>query len=296
MGSLNVRNFHKIRFHVLPALVLILSWASACRCLAETYPMRPMGAGERAVEEGKVGFDQRLGQKISKNLTFLDETAKQVQLSQIAAGRPLILIMAYYECPSLCTLVLNGAFSALNQLTYKAGRDYALAIVSINSKEEPAMASVKKKSYVNRYPGLGEADSIRFLTGNEAAITRLASEVGFRYAYDPASQEYIHPGGMVLINPDGSISRYLFGVGFEARDLRLALTEASQGRVGNAIDKFLLYCYRYDSGAGTYTFAIYKVLQGLGVLTIMALAGTIFYLIRLDGRKRKRALPIGGEA
>jgi protein SCO1/2 len=169
-----------------------------------------------------------------------------------------------------------------------------LAVLSIDSREGPALAAAKKVAYLERYEQTAHAHGLRFLTGDEAAITALARDIGFHYQYDEERNEFAHPSGIVVLTPSGVISRYLFGIEFMPHSLRLAIVEASAAKVGGIIDQFMLYCYRYDPVKGAYGLYIYRVVQSLGAATVFVLALVIFHLSRSE-RERRRHLPnIGG--
>lgn len=273
-------------------LILLYAGIIFALPLASSAEAQIGAAGPRnpATRDGRdVGFDQRLGAEIPGNVMVKDEWGMLQPFSGFLGPRPLILVMAYYRCPSLCSLVLNGIFSALAQLPYKAGRDYSLAVISIDPTEGFELARAKKESFLRRYPKLGESAAIHFLAADQAAIKEVAGAIGFRYSYDPKTQEYSHPGGLVVLNSEKRISHYLFGLDFRERDLRLALVEASAAVVGKAIDRFLLLCYRYDENAGGYSLAIFRVIQFLGGGTALALCFFIASSLR-----RERKSPKGG--
>lgn len=244
-------------------------------------------AGERRPLP-EVGIDQRLGVRAPLDLVFHDEEGQPVRLGEYFGRRPVILSLVYYECPMLCTLVLNGLVSALRALSFDVGRELEVVTVSIAPNETPALAKAKKQVYLESYRRPGAADGWHFLTGESAAIERLASAVGFRYRRDPHSGELAHGAGIMVLTPDGTIARYLFGVEYSPRDLRLALVEAAERRIGSPIDQLLLLCFRYDPSLGRYSATVMGIVRAGGVLTVFGL-GLLIALLRRRERRPSAA-------
>ena len=230
-------------------------------------------------------IDQRLGERVPLDLPFTDSDGQRVTLGDCTAGKPTVLVLAYYRCPMLCTEVLNNLLRSLRAIPDSAGGSFNVVVVSIDPREKPALAAVKKANYLEQYARPGAAAGWHFLTGDPLAIASLADAVGFRYQYDPATEQYAHATGLMVLAPDGTISRYLLGVQFEPRDLRLALAEASQGKVGTPADQVLLLCYHYDPATGTYTFAVLKVVKWLSGIMVLSIAGLVAWLTRRHGRR-----------
>lgn len=238
----------------------------------------------------RIGLDQKIGAQADFSLPFRDEAGNPATLGSIASGRPVLLVMAYYRCPMLCTYVLTGLVQGLDGLALQPGRDYRVAVVSIDPKEGPALAAAKKRNYlarIGRDPGAVEG--WRFLTGDQASISALASAVGFRYAYDAAAGEYAHPAAVIALTPAGRVSRYFPGVEFPPRDLRLGLVEASQGKLGTISDRMFLACYRYNPVTGKYAPYLNGSLRALGALLVISLILSAAALER-KGRNRAREL------
>jgi protein SCO1/2 len=240
-----------------------------------------------------VRFDQKLGAAIPLDLPFRDETGRVVRLGDYFTKRPVILTLVYYECPMLCTQVLNGLVGALKAVSLEPGRDFDLLTVSFNPQEKPALAADKKRAYLQRYQRPDAAGAWHFLTGEETAIRVLADSVGFHYVWDPALNQYAHATGIMVVTPGGKLAKYFYGIEFSPRDLRLALVDASNGAIGNPVDQVLLYCYHYDPSTGRYGFVVFRALRLAGAATVLAIGAFIFVMIR---RERHGAAAAGGHA
>jgi protein SCO1/2 len=238
-----------------------------------------------------VGIDQRLGESVPLDLAFRDETGSSVRLAEyFALGKPVVLSLVYYECPMLCTQVLNGLASALDVLTMDAGKEFTVITVSFNPRETPALAAEKKKSYLARYDREGAAEGWHFLTGDSLAIAALTKSVGFRYAWDAEINQYAHASGITVLTPEGKVARYFFGIEYSPRDLRLALVEASNGKIGTPVDDLLLYCYRYDPATGKYGAVVMNMVRVGGVATLATLGVFLAVSLRGDRRRAQAAL------
>lgn len=236
----------------------------------------------------KVGFDPQLNALVPLDLPSRDETGRSVALrNYVAGGKPMILALVYYQCPMLCTQVEQGVASMLKVVKFDAGKEFSVVFVSINPGETPAMAAAKKKNAVEYYHRAGAADGWHFLTGDEPAISALARAVGFRYAYDPKSKLYAHASGILILTPQGRISRYFYGIEYSPRDVRLALVEASAKRIGTPVDHVLLFCFQYDPSTGRYSTSILRLVRLGGILTLLCLGIFISVYFRRDTRKTK---------
>lgn len=240
-----------------------------------------------------IGFDQRLNEQIALDLVFRDETGKPVQLGSFFGERPVILALVYYECPRLCTLVLNGLLRSLRALSFDAGDQFHVVTVSFDPTETSEIAAAKKAGYIQRYGRPGAGGGWHFLTGDESSIEQLTRAVGFRYAYDAEKNEYAHATGILVLTPQGKIARYFYGLEYSARDLRLGLVEASANKIGSPVDRVLLYCYHYDPTTGKYGLIIMNVLRLAGVTTVLVLGSFIFMMSRGDRRKIPKVGPSG---
>ena len=229
-----------------------------------------------------VGIDQNLNKSIPLDLTFRDETGQTVKLAQFFGKGPVILSLVYYNCPMLCTQVLNGMERSLKAVPMDIGKQFSVVTVSIDPTERPTLASAKRALYTGLYGRPGATQGWHFLTGDEPQIKQLANAVGFRYAYDPISKQFPHASAIMILTPEGKISRYLYGIQYATRDLRLGLVEASEGKIGTPVDQILLFCYHYDAATGKYSLLISRVLKAAGVFTILVIGLGIFLLARSE--------------
>jgi protein SCO1/2 len=230
----------------------------------------------------EIGFDQHIDQQLPLDVPFRDEAGRAVTVGDYFGKRPVVLLFAYYDCPMLCTQVINGLSSALGVLSLQPGQDFEIVTVSFNPHDTPETAREKKAIYIERYNKPGANEAWHFLTGDQPAIDRLTKAAGFKYAWDADTKQYAHPTGIIVLTPDGRLARYLFGIEYGPRDLRYALVEASEGRVGNAVDTLLLYCYHYDPETGRYGLAIMRSIRIAAAGTVLALAGFIVVMVRRE--------------
>ena len=240
----------------------------------------------------EIGFEQNLDELVPLDTVFRDETGATVRLGDYFGKRPVVLVFAYYDCPMLCTLVINGLASALDLLSLEPGKDFEIVTVSFNPADTPASAAAKKAGYVQRYKRAGAAQAWHFLTGDQPSIDRLTHAAGFRYAWDAATKQFAHPRGVIVLTPEGRLARYLFGIEYGARDLRFALVEASAGKVGSPVDALLLYCYHYDPMSGGYGLVIMRLMRLAGAATVLVIGAFIALMLRREkarGPRRPRA-------
>lgn len=229
-----------------------------------------------------VGIDQRLGNRIPLDLVFRDETGASVTLGKFFGDKPVVLALVYYECPMLCTQVLNGVVRSLKEVRFDAGRDYQLVVVSINPRETPRLALSKKQIYAGLYLRPGGENGFHFLTGEDSSIAPLAKAAGFRYAYDPETQQYAHASTILVLTPEGNISRYFYGISYPPRDLRLGLVEAAEGKIGSPVDRLLLFCYHYDPATGKYGLVILNIVRAACIGTLLGLAAFVGVMFRRE--------------
>ena len=232
----------------------------------------------------KVKIEHKLDAQVPLELKFRDEQGELVTLGDYFQGKPVILILAYYRCPMLCNQVLNGVVDGLRGITFDAGKEFQVVVVSFDAREQPVLAAAKKATYVEHYGRPGGEDGWHFLTGEQSAIDRLTQAVGFPYLYDSVHDQFIHDSGIMILTPQGRISRYLYGIDFSPRDLRLALVESSANRIGSPIDHVLLLCFHYDPNTGRYTTTVLGIVRLAGAVTVLML-GT--FLFRAWRRERK---------
>lgn len=234
----------------------------------------------------EIGFDQNLDALVPLDTPFRDESGRTVRLGDYFGRRPVVMVFAYYDCPMLCTLVINGLSSALKVMSLSPGQDFEIVTVSFDPRDTPASATAKKASYLERYRREGAAEAWHFLTGDQASIDRLTKAAGFRYVWDKDTKQFAHPTGVIVLTPDGRLARYLFGIEYGPRDLRFAIVEASAGKIGSAVDSLLLYCYHYDPMTGRYGLVIMKAMRIAGAGTVLALGSFILVMVRREKRSR----------
>ncbi|MBZ5555997.1 MAG: SCO family protein [Acidobacteriia bacterium] len=237
----------------------------------------------------EIGFDQNLDQLIPLDVPFRDEAGRAVRIGDYFGKKPVVLVFAYYDCPMLCTLVINGLSSALNVLSMDPGKDFEIVTVSFDPRDTPATATAKKAFYLERYRRAGAAEGWHFLSGDQASIDRLTKAAGFRYVWDEETKQFAHPTGIIVLTPEGRLARYLFGIEYGPRDLRFALIEASAGRIGTPVDQILLYCYHYDPMTGRYGLVIMRAMRVAGAATVLLLGGFVLVMLRRDKRTQHAA-------
>jgi protein SCO1 len=238
-----------------------------------------------------VGIDQHLDAQVPPDLAFRDETGQAVKLGDYFGRKPLILDLVYYSCPMLCGESLAGLTGSMRLLKFDAGKEFDVITVSFDPRETPELAAAKKADYVKRYGRNSAASGWHFLTGPAESINALTKAVGFQYQYDARLNQFAHATAIMVLTPQGRISRYFYGVDFPPKDLRMGLVEASQGKIGNAVDQVLLYCYHYDPATGKYGAVIVNILRLAAAATILILGGFLLIMIRLDRSVPRRAQP-----
>lgn len=271
-----------------PAFAVVLLLASAASQAEASLPKATPGVNNvlpKVLED--VDITQKLGAQLPLDLEFVDDKGQAVHLGDYFGKRPVVLAMVYYECPMLCTLVLNGMTKALRILSLDAGQDFEVVAVSINPKETPAMAAAKKATYLENYSRPGAENGWHFLTGTQDNIAALAKTIGFGYRYIPEQDQYAHAAAITIITPGGKVALYLYGVQYPPTDLRLGLVEASAGTIGNPVDKLLLYCFHYDPVTGSYAAVSLAMVRVGGLITMLALGGFIV-ISRLRERRSEQ--------
>jgi protein SCO1 len=230
-----------------------------------------------------VDVEQRLNTQIPMDALFKNENGKEVRIGDLFRGKPVILSLVYYECPMLCTQVLNGLVTSLRPMSFTAGKEFDIITVSFDPEESPQLASNKKSAYIKDYARAGVEKGWHFLTGSQESITRLTRAVGFQYKYDPKIDQFAHASVIMVVTPEGKLSRYFYGIDYSSRDLRWALVDASSNKIGTLADKLLLYCFHYDPTVGKYSAHALNLVRAGGILTILLLGGFI-----LKNAKRKK--------
>ena len=284
------------RFSVLCSGFLVLALGSGFAAVAHAQPGFPSSYQRYAGEPPDrtessnipppqlkdVTFKQRLNEKLPLDAVFKDEGGRPVALGEYFGHRPVVLAFVYYSCPMLCTQVMNGISSALKVMPFEAGKDFDVVLVSFDPRDTPAVAAEKKQAHLQYWSAEKSAAAWHFLTGDEATIRRVTSAAGFSYRWDEPTGQFAHVSGVLVVTPDGRLSRYFYGVEYSPKDLRLALVESGQGRVGSAIDELLLYCYHYDPESGRYGVIVMNLIRLGGVLTMLAMGSFIVLMRRRD--------------
>jgi protein SCO1/2 len=251
----------------------------AVRGQAPSLPVLQNPSGDPALMK-EIGLDQKLDAQVPLDLTFRDEKGATVTLRQYFGRRPVILTLVYYECPMLCTFVLNGVLNSAKSMAFDIGKEYDIVTVSIDPKEGPLLAESKHTMYAGLYGRPAAMAGWHFLTGEEAAIRQLAASVGFRYVYDKTSEQYGHASGIMVLTPQGRVSRYFYGIDYPPRFLRLALVEASDGKIGSPVDQILLTCFHYDPMTGKYGLMVSRVVRWAGAITVLAIGAMMMVFFR----------------
>ena len=241
-----------------------------------------------------IDIKENLGQAIDLNLKFHDETGALVPLKSYFPGdRPVILTLAYFNCPGLCSFHLNGLTQVFKKLNWTVGKEFNMVVLSFDPREKPDLAAAKKASYLRLYGRGDKNDGYRFLTGDEATVKQLAQQVGFNYHWDAATNQFAHASAAYILTPDGHISKYMYGIDFDPRTVRLALVEASEGTIGTIADRVILYCFHYDPKQSKYAIAAIRIMRLGAVLMIIVLAAFLFPYWRRQ-RKLARGAPENG--
>lgn len=239
-------------------------------------------ASERPPELQNAGIEQRIGEKVPLDLELRDETGRTVRLGEYFGDKPVLLAPVYYECPMLCTLTLEGIAKSLKVLTFGAEEDYQLVVFSFDPAETPEQAMARKQRALDLYDREGAEEGWHFLVGDRESVGRLTEAIGFQAAFDEQRGEFVHAATLLILQPDGTISRYFYGVDYPPKNLRLGLVEASEGRVGSPLDQVLLYCYRYDPTTAKYSLLTMRLVRTGAAITILAIGLFIFTLVRLE--------------
>ena len=228
----------------------------------------------------KVGIDQKLNAQLPLNARFKDSSGKEVKLGDyFGRKKPVVLALVYYECPMLCNEVLNGLTGSLKGISFNAGEEFDVVAISFDAREneKPELAKNKKEGYLERYNRPDSRDGWHFLTGEQSEIDKVTEAVGFNYTFDERTNQFAHAGGIMVVTPEGRLSRYLYGIDYSPKDLKFSIMESSENRIGNPVEQLYLYCFHYDPSTGKYGFAILNALRLMAVATLLGL-GTMFFV------------------
>jgi protein SCO1/2 len=271
----------------IPGLTLtaLLLAAGAARADSGIVPASSMPGPLKSVR-----YDQRLGGQVPLDLPFRDENGKPVRLADYLGRKPAVLVLAYYHCPMLCDMVMQAVESGLKPLSLDPGKDFDVIVASIDPTDTPERATMKRRDILKRYARPAADAGWHFLSGPEPSIERLANAVGFQYVYDSKLNQYAHAAGVVILTPGGKVSRYLFGIEYPPRDLRLGLVEASGGKIGGLADQVLLYCFHYDPVMGRYSSVTLNIMRLAGVATVI---GLVLLVALLRRRESPQPRPLG---
>lgn len=253
--------------------------------IAGVFPAAAQYARPKATEG--VGIDQKLNAPVPLDLSFKNESGQLVPLRTYFGDKPVVIEMVYLTCTSLCPMSMQEAVTSLKRVSLVPGEDYNVIVVSFDPADTPQMAAEKKAEYAKMFGRVGFNEGFHFLTGDQDSISRLASAIGWRYHWDAPSRQFVHAGGIMVATPEGKLSRYFYGINYAPADLRMALVDASQHRIGTPVDYVLLFCFHYDATQGRYSLAIVNVLKLVAGATVVALALLIYFLMRTDKKKRK---------
>ena len=275
-------------------LVCILNFAFSMTNVAAQQP--PGMPGQMGFSSGVVAsnvppkiadvtFKQRLGEQLPLDAQFADETGRAVTLGEYFGKKPVVLAFVYFQCPMLCPLVMNGISSALKVVPFTAGKEFDVVLISFDPRDTPEAANAKKRAHLQHWAATETAHGWHFLTGTEAEIRRVTSAAGFNYQWDEETQQFAHVSGLLVTTPDGRLSRYFYGVEFSPKDLRLALVDSGQGRLGSVVDELLLYCFHYDPSDGKYGAAFMNIMRLGGVLTVGLMVGFVVLMRWRESRQ-----------
>jgi protein SCO1/2 len=286
MIALAKRTFRRIAAAVA-ATAAVVCLAGAPRVALAGGAPPPLSAPDNNLPKQleNIGIDDHAGQDLPLDAKLTDQDGNAVRLGDYFDGkRPVLFAMAYYECPMLCSLVLKGALDSMKELKWTAGDDYRVVVVSFDPRDTPAKATAKRNNYIDAYGRKVAPRGWDFLVGDEATTRRIADAVGFHYRWDPQGEQYAHAAGAFVLTPQGRISRTLYGLSFP--EIRLSLLEASEGKIGTVVEKFLLFCFHYDPAAKGYVLATLRLVKASGALTLLVLGAFLFRFWRAERRRR----------
>jgi protein SCO1/2 len=293
-STFNAQHSHRVLTWALAVGLCVLSgpvYAQGSYSQAEpgfpqpSFDMMEPGslATARLPQLENVSFNQKLDAQLPLDAAFKDENGRDVTLGRYFDGkRPVVLAFVYYSCPMLCTQIMNGVSRAIKVLPFTPGQDFDIVFVSFDPRDKPETAMAKKSALLNYWSMQNQSGGFHFLTGEEPQIKKVTSAAGFFYMWDEKTQQYAHLSGLLVLTPDGRLSRYFYGIEYSPKELRLALVESGQGHVGSLVDELLLYCYHYDPSQGRYGIIIMNLVRLGGVMTVLALGGFIYFMRRQE--------------
>ena len=272
---------HRSAFRLLAAALLsaLLAVSAAVPALADQSLVEPEKMPGPLKE---VTFEQKLGDTLPLDASFRDHTGKEIRMGDYWGEKPVLLAFAYYECPMLCSLILNGMASSLSVLEFRPNEEFDVVVISIDHEEEPAMAAKARSDTIRRYGKDGTDPGWHFLVGDETTVRQVADAAGYGFEYIPSTDEFAHASGIVVTTPEGQIAQYYYGIEYPPKDLRLALIEASNSNIGGLVDQVLLYCYKYDPKIGQYTALTMRLLRITGGLFALGLVVFLWFSFRHD--------------
>lgn len=253
----------------------------------------PTGSGlPQPLREVKI--EQRLNEQVPLDLRFRDEAGREVALGEyFNKEKPVVLSLVFYKCPMLCDQILTGLLGGLRSISFDVGKEFEVVTVSFDPRETPELAAEKKQNFVQRYNRPGAGDGWHFLTGDQESITRLTEAVGFHYSYDAKTDQFAHAAGIMVLTPEGRLSRYFYGIEYFPKDLRFGLIEASDNKIGSLADQLLLYCYHYDPATGRYGPVVMRIMRVGGIVTLLGIGALVLAMRRRAARQKGSA---GGTA
>ncbi len=265
---------------LIACLFAVAVLAAAGRSVAQT-------PGEIPDELAGVGIEEHLGATVSPDIAFVDSDGNAVTLGDYFDGeRPVVMAFVYHNCPMLCSLILDGMTQAMREADLDLGEDYQALAISFDPRDTPEKAAAVKERYLSRFDGADAAEGVHFLTGSQESIDRVTQEIGFGFAWNERQQEFAHTAAVYFLSPEGTITRYLYGIEFPPRDFRTALLEASDGRIGSPVDQLILYCFQYDPDAGGYVLHAVNAMKVGGLLTLILLGGFLLFFWHRERTKR----------
>ena len=281
-----MRGLKTAEFTLIIAVISFVSLAQAQSLGTGLTPNSGMPSNVMSPKLKDVGIDQKLNSQVPLNLSFRDESGQPVTLGNYFNNRPVILSLVYFSCPMLCPRVVQGMAKTLNLVTLNMGKDYSVLTVSFDPKDTPGTAAERKREWLQALDKRNDRQAWHFLTGDPNAIAALTQSVGFRYNWDPESHMFAHATGIMVLTPEGKVSKYFYGTEYPPADLRLGLVDASHDKIGSAVDQILLFCCKYNAVSGKYDLLVSRVLAIGGGVTLIAIGAFLLILFRVAPKKK----------